>query len=42
MEADGRNVTFQFCGLFRFDGDGRIVHEEQYYDMASVARQLGY
>ena len=42
MEATGRQVSFPFCSIFRFDDDGLIVHEEQYYDMYSVRRQLGY
>jgi predicted ester cyclase len=42
MEATGQVVSFPFCSIFRFDDDGLIVHEEQYYDMYSVRRQLGY
>lgn len=42
MEATGQQVSFPFCSIFRFDDDGLIVHEEQYYDMYCVRRQLGY
>ena len=42
MEASGQRITFPFCAVIRFDDDGRIVHEEQYYDMLAVRRQLGY
>ncbi|MGO9385419.1 MAG: ester cyclase [Mycobacterium sp.] len=42
MEATGRTVSFPFCAIFRFDDDGLIVQEEQYYDMHSVRRELGY
>jgi ketosteroid isomerase-like protein len=42
MEASGQRITFPFCAVMRFDDDGRIVHEEQYYDMLAVRRQLGY
>jgi predicted ester cyclase len=42
MEVTGQKVTFPFCAVMRFDDDGRIVREEQYYDMLSVRRQLGY
>jgi predicted ester cyclase len=42
LEATGQQVSFPFCSIFRFDDDGLIVHEEQYYDMYCVRRQLGY
>jgi len=37
MEATGQQVSFPFCSIFRFDDDGLIVHEEQYYDMFRAA-----
>jgi predicted ester cyclase len=42
MEATGQHVAFPACTVFKFDADDRIVHEEQYSDMASIMRQLGY
>ncbi len=42
MEATGKQVSFPFCSIFRFDDNGLIVHEEQYYDMDGVRRRLGY
>jgi ketosteroid isomerase-like protein len=42
METTGQRIVFPFCDIFRFDSEGRIVHEEAYYDMLSVRRQLGY
>ena len=42
MDVPGKEVTFPFWSIFRFDDDGLIVHEEQYYDMHSVRQQLGY
>jgi ketosteroid isomerase-like protein len=42
METTGQRIEFPFCDIFRFDSEGRIVHEEAYYDMLSVRRQLGY
>jgi predicted ester cyclase len=41
METTGQRISFPFCAIFRFDADGLIVHEEQYYDMSSVRQQLG-
>ena len=42
MEAAGQQVVFPVCTIFKFDEDHHIVHEEAYYDMLSVRRQLGY
>jgi len=42
MEASGQRITFPFCAVLRFDDDGRIALEEQYYDMLAVRHQLGY
>ena len=42
METAGQTVSFPFCSIFRFNDDGLIVHEEQYYDMYAVRHQLGY
>jgi predicted ester cyclase len=42
MDATGQEVTYPYCAIFRFCADGLIVHEEAYYDMSSVRRQLGY
>jgi predicted ester cyclase len=42
MEAQGQQVSLPLCSIFKFDGEGRIIHQETYYDMLSVRRQLGY
>jgi predicted ester cyclase len=42
METTGQRFSVPFCTVFRSDADARIVHEEMYYDMESVKRQLGY
>jgi hypothetical protein len=42
MEAKGQPITFVECTIFKFDDNDRIVHEEAYYDMLSVRKQLGY
>jgi ketosteroid isomerase-like protein len=42
METTGQPFSLSFCTIFRFDGNGLIIHEETYYDMLSVRRQLGY
>jgi predicted ester cyclase len=42
MEAQGQHVSFPLCSIFKFDSEDRIIHEESYYDMLSVRRQLGY
>jgi predicted ester cyclase len=42
MEATGQHITYQACTIFKFNEDDQIVHEEAYYDMATVVRQLGY
>jgi hypothetical protein len=41
VEPRGQRVSKDHCTIFRFDGDGRIVFEEQYEDALSVMRQLG-
>jgi len=42
METHGQGVCFPLCTIFKFDSENKIVHEETYYDMLSVRRQLGY
>jgi steroid delta-isomerase-like uncharacterized protein len=41
LPATGRQVRFPLCGVFTFDGDGRLAGERIYYDRATVLRQLG-
>ena len=41
VKGQGQRVTWEFCDIFRFDADGRIVHEEGYGDNLSIMRQLG-
>jgi hypothetical protein len=40
METAGQQVTFALCEIFRFDDEGRIVHEESYYDVLAVTKQI--
>ena len=40
METTGQHVSFPICTIFKFDSNDRIVHEETYYDMLSITRQL--
>jgi hypothetical protein len=35
VEARGQTVSHDGCWIFRFDGDGRIIHEEKYSDASS-------
>jgi steroid delta-isomerase-like uncharacterized protein len=42
MVGTGQNVSYPVCDILRFDDDGRIVHEEAYYDLLAVRRQLGH
>ena len=42
MDTTGQTFSIPFCTFFRFDADGLIIHEEQYYDMLSVRKQLGH
>lgn len=41
LPATGRALAFPLCGIFTFDGGGRIAGERIYYDRATVLRQLG-
>src|SRR5262249_33933962 len=41
VPATGRRVTTDFCDILRFDGDGRIISEEAYYDDLSRMVQIG-
>jgi steroid delta-isomerase-like uncharacterized protein len=38
----GRTVSFPLCEVWEFDGDGRIVRGDVYYDQLSVLTQLGH
>jgi predicted ester cyclase len=42
IETTGQAVSFEFIDIFKFNEDDQIVHEEAYYDMAAVMRQLGH
>jgi hypothetical protein len=41
VKGTGQQVRREIREIFRFDADGRIVHEEAYWDALSVRRQLG-
>ena len=41
IKGAGQQVRWEFCDIFRFDGEGRIVGEELYGDGLSIMRQLG-
>jgi steroid delta-isomerase-like uncharacterized protein len=36
----GRRVEFDAAGFFQLDGQGRILEENRYYDLAGLAAQL--
>jgi steroid delta-isomerase-like uncharacterized protein len=42
LPATGRTVAFPLCEVWEFDGDGRLVRGEVYYDQLSVLTQLGH
>jgi ketosteroid isomerase-like protein len=42
MRGTGQEVSYAICEIIRFDEQGRIAHEEGYYDLLAVRRQLGY
>ena len=42
MVGTGQHVSYAICEVIRFDDNGRIIHEEGYYDLLAVRRQLGY
>jgi hypothetical protein len=41
VQGTGQQVQWEFCDIFHFDGQGRIVGEELYGDALSIMRQLG-
>jgi hypothetical protein len=41
IKGTGQQVRWEFCDIFRFDSEGRIVGEELYGDSLSIMRQLG-
>jgi steroid delta-isomerase-like uncharacterized protein len=40
IPASGRRMQFDAAGFFRLDGQGRILEEHRYYDLAALAAQL--
>jgi hypothetical protein len=42
FETSGQEVRYATCIIFNFEETDRIVSEEAYYDILSVAGQLGY
>jgi len=41
LPATGRRLEFPLCGVYTFDGDGKLAGERIYYDRATVLRQCG-
>ncbi|HUL48848.1 MAG TPA: ester cyclase [Gemmatimonadales bacterium] len=41
LPATGRRVSFPLCGIFTFDGAGKLAGERIYYDRADVLQQVG-
>jgi steroid delta-isomerase-like uncharacterized protein len=41
LPATGRRLRLPLCGVYSFDGHGRIAGERIYYDRATVLNQLG-
>jgi steroid delta-isomerase-like uncharacterized protein len=41
LPATGRHIEFPLCGVYTFDGNGRLAGERIYYDRATVLRQCG-
>ncbi|HEX5474128.1 MAG TPA: ester cyclase [Vicinamibacterales bacterium] len=39
--ANGKRLVGEGCDLLRVDVDGRIVHNDSYWDDAATARQIG-
>lgn len=41
IPASGRSIAFSGAGFYRFDGQGRILEEHRYYDLAGILAQIG-
>jgi steroid delta-isomerase-like uncharacterized protein len=41
IPASGRRVKFDGAGFYRLDGQGRILEERRYYDLAGMLSQIG-
>lgn len=41
LPGTGREVEFDACAVFAFDGQDKLAGERLYYDRASLLRQLG-
>lgn len=42
MPATGREMELPLCEVMRFDGEGRVVSGELYYDQLTLMTQLGH
>lgn len=40
LPATGRRVAFQAAGFYRLDGQGRVLEERRYLDLAGLGAQL--
>jgi len=41
LPPTGRRVNFDAAGFYRLDGQGRVLEERRYLDLARIAAQLG-
>jgi steroid delta-isomerase-like uncharacterized protein len=41
IPASGNRMEMHAAGFYRLDGQGRILEERRYYDLAGLAAQLG-
>jgi len=42
FQASGKEMATPFCELLRFDGSGRVIGGEIYYDQVTMLTQLGH
>lgn len=42
FQATGKRITIPFCAVLEFDSKGKIVEEDDYYDMLGMLVQLGH
>ena len=42
LPATGKPVSFNFCEILRFNGNGQVVSGDAYYDRLSILVQLGH
>ena len=42
MPASGRQLDLPFCEIMRFNGEGKVVSGEIYYDQLTLLSQMGH